>query len=111
MVSRQYRSLIFYANDDQKQTALAYVGQLKKAKVFSRPIVTQVVPLKAFFPAEEYHQKFLERHPDYPDCVHNDLPRQRELQNSFPISIRDSEYTSVALYREAASRLSDSPRF
>ncbi|MGH9396197.1 MAG: peptide-methionine (S)-S-oxide reductase MsrA [Terriglobia bacterium] len=80
----QYRSVIFYANEEQKQTALAYVAQLNKAKVFAGPIVTQVVPLKTFFPAEQYHQNFLERHPDYPYIVFNDLPKLRELQKQFP---------------------------
>jgi peptide-methionine (S)-S-oxide reductase len=80
----QYRSVIFYASQDQKQTALAYIDQLNKAKVFSGAIVTQVVPLKAFYPAEEYHQNFLERHPDNPYIVFNDLPKLRELQKQFP---------------------------
>jgi peptide-methionine (S)-S-oxide reductase len=80
----QYRSVIFYANEDQKRTALAYIDQLNKAKAFSRPIVTQVVPLKAFYPAEQYHQNFLERHPHYPYIVFNDLPKLRELQKQFP---------------------------
>jgi len=80
----QYRSVIFYADENQKQIALAYIDQINKAKVFSAPIVTQVVPLKAFYPAEEYHQDFLERHPDHPYIVYNDLPKLRELQNQFP---------------------------
>jgi peptide-methionine (S)-S-oxide reductase len=80
----QYRSVIFYASEDQKQTALAYIDQLNKAKVFSGPIVTQVVPLKAFYPAEEYHQNFLARNPNYPYIVVNDLPKLRALQKQFP---------------------------
>ncbi len=80
----QYRSVIFYTNEDQKQTALAYIDQLNKARVFSRPIVTQVVPLTAFYPAEPYHQDFLARHPDHPYIVFNDLPKLRELQKQFP---------------------------
>ena len=80
----QYRSVIFYANDDQKKIALAYIDQLNKAKVFSAPIVTQVVPLKAFYPAEDYHQNFLERNPTYPYIVFNDLPKLRALKKEFP---------------------------
>ncbi len=80
----QYRSAIFYVSDDQKQTALGYIDQLNKAKVFSGPIMTQVVPLQAFYPAEQYHQNFLERHPDHPYIVFNDLPKLRELQKQFP---------------------------
>lgn len=83
-VGTQYRSVIFYASEDQKQTALAYIDQLNKAKVFSRPIVTQVVPLTAFYPAEPYHQNFLERHPNHPYIVLNDLPKLRGLQKLFP---------------------------
>jgi peptide-methionine (S)-S-oxide reductase len=80
----QYRSVIFYANDDQRTVALAYIDQLNKAKVFSAPIVTQVVPLKAFYPAEDYHQNFLARNPTYPYIVFNDLPKLRALQKEFP---------------------------
>jgi peptide-methionine (S)-S-oxide reductase len=80
----QYRSAIFYVSEDQKQTALAYIDQLNKAKVFSGPIVTQVAPFKAFYPAEEYHQNFLNRHPTYPYIVFNDLPKLRALRKEFP---------------------------
>jgi peptide-methionine (S)-S-oxide reductase len=80
----QYRSAIFYANDEQKREALAYIDQLTKAKVFSAPIVTQVVPLAAFYPAEPYHQNFLEHHPNYPYIVINDLPKLRALKQQFP---------------------------
>ncbi|HEV2177230.1 MAG TPA: peptide-methionine (S)-S-oxide reductase MsrA [Terriglobia bacterium] len=80
----QYRGVIFYTNDEQKQTALAYIDQLNKAKVFNAPIVTQVVPFKAFYPAEAYHQNYLERHPDQPYIVFNDLPKLRALQKEFP---------------------------
>jgi peptide-methionine (S)-S-oxide reductase len=80
----QYRSVIFYMNEDQKQIALDYIDQLNKAKVFPKPIVTQVVPLKAFYPAEGYHQNFLALHPDSPYIVYNDLPKLRELRKQFP---------------------------
>ena len=80
----QYRSAIFYTSEDQKQAALSTIDQLNKAKVFSAPIATQVAPLKAFYPAEEYHQNFLARHPDYPYIVYNDLPKLRRLQEQFP---------------------------
>lgn len=80
----QYRSLIFYANEDQEKVAEAYISQLDRAKVFSSPIVTQVVPLKAFYPAEAYHQNYLERHPDQPYIVFNDLPKLAHLEKQFP---------------------------
>jgi peptide-methionine (S)-S-oxide reductase len=80
----QYRGVIFYTNDDQKQAAVAYITQLNKAKVFSGPLVTQVVPFKAFYPAEPYHQDYLARHPDNPYIVFNDLPKLRNLKKEFP---------------------------
>lgn len=66
------------------QTALAYIEQLNKAKVFPALIVTQVVPLRGFYPAEAYHRNFLARHPDHPYIVSFDLPKLRELQKQFP---------------------------
>jgi peptide-methionine (S)-S-oxide reductase len=80
----QYRGAIFYTNDDQKQTATAYITQLNKARVFSGPIVTQVIPFKAFYPAEPYHQDYLARHPGNPYIVFNDLPKLRNLKKEFP---------------------------
>jgi len=83
-VGSQYRSAIFYADAAQKETALLYIDQLNKANVFGGPIATQVVPLERFYPAEEYHQNFLARHPYYPYIVFNDLPKLRQLQQQFP---------------------------
>jgi len=84
----QYRSVIFYSNEDQKQIALAYIEQLNKARVFRKPIVTQVVPLQAFYPAEGYHQNFLALHPNNPYIVNNDLPKLQKLQKQFPALCR-----------------------
>jgi peptide-methionine (S)-S-oxide reductase len=78
----QYRSVIFFTNDEQKQTALAYIQQLNQA--FTRPIVTEVVPLKAFYPAESYHQNYLEQHSDDEYIVNYDLPKLRALKKEFP---------------------------
>lgn len=80
----QYRSVIFYANDEQKAIALRYIAELDRAKVFPKPIVTEVTPLKGFYPAETYHQNFLERHPDNPYIVYNDLPKLARLKQDFP---------------------------
>ena len=80
----QYRSSIFYASDEQKQIADAYIVQLDRAKVFPRAIVTQVVPLKAFYPAEAYHQNYAARHPDNPYIVYNDAPKVANLKQEFP---------------------------
>ena len=80
----QYRSAIFYANDEQKNVAEAYIKQLTDAHVFSRPIVTQVVPLKGFYAAEAYHQGFLENNMTYPYIVYNDLPKLAALKKQYP---------------------------
>ena len=80
----QYRSAIFFANDGQKQVAEEYIRMLDRAKVYPKPIVTQVVALKAFYPAEEYHQHFLDNNPDYPYIVYWDLPKIANLQKLFP---------------------------
>jgi peptide-methionine (S)-S-oxide reductase len=80
----QYRSAIFYTNASQKRDADAYIAQLAHAKAFADPIVTQVVPLKGFYPAEAYHQNYLARHPDNPYIVINDLPKLDLLREKFP---------------------------
>ncbi len=80
----QYRSAIFYANDEQKKVAEAYIQQLNAAKIFSRPIVTQIAPLKGFYPAEAYHQHFLDNNMTYPYIVYNDLPKLAALKKQYP---------------------------
>ncbi len=80
----QYRSVIFYANDEQKRIAEAYIAQLTQAKSFTRPIVTQVVPLKEFFAAESYHQNYATLHPDNPYIAINDAPKVEHLRQLFP---------------------------
>jgi peptide-methionine (S)-S-oxide reductase len=80
----QYRSAIFYTSDEQKRVAEAYIQQLNAAKVFRRPIVTQVTSLKGFYAAEEYHQNFIERNPTYPYVVYNDLPKLEQLKKKYP---------------------------
>src|SRR6266436_181378 len=80
----QYRSLIFYANDEQKKMADDYIAQLDQRKAFSEPIVTKVVALTGFYPAEAYHQNYLALHPDQPYIVINDLPKLDRLRESLP---------------------------
>jgi peptide-methionine (S)-S-oxide reductase len=80
----QYRSAIFYANDEQKRIAESYVEQLNRAKVFARPVVTQVAALDSFHPAEGYHQNYLALHTDEPYIVYNDLPKLENLRKQFP---------------------------
>jgi peptide-methionine (S)-S-oxide reductase len=83
-VGSQYRSAIFYANAQQKELAQRYIAQLDAAKVFGKPIVTQVVPLDKFYAAEDYHQNYLALHPQQPYIVYNDLPKLAELKKEFP---------------------------
>jgi len=80
----QYRSSIFYGNDEQKRIAGAYIAQLDQAKVFSSPIVTKVVPLQAFYPAEAYHQNYAALHPNQPYIRFNDAPKVEHLRQEFP---------------------------
>lgn len=80
----QYRSSIFYANDEQQRIAEAYIAQLEKARVFPSRIVTQVVPLKGFYPAEAYHQDYAVRHPNNPYIVYNDAPKVAHLREQLP---------------------------
>src|SRR5215470_7488861 len=74
-VGPQYRSVVFYGNAEQKRIAEAYIKQLNDAKVFRAPIVTQVVALKAFYPAEEHHQNFCNRNPRNPYVVGVAMPK------------------------------------
>jgi peptide-methionine (S)-S-oxide reductase len=80
----QYRSAIFYANDDQRRIAQAYIDQLNGAKVFAQPIVTQMVALRGFYPAESYHQDYAEHHPNEPYIAINDLPKVEHLKQTLP---------------------------
>jgi peptide-methionine (S)-S-oxide reductase len=80
----QYRSVIFYGNDEQKRIAQAYIAQLDQAKIFPHRIVTQVVPLTAFYPAESYHQDYAAKHPDNPYIMFNDAPKVANLKKQFP---------------------------
>ena len=83
-VGTQYRSAIFAIGDEQKRVARAYVEQLDKARAFKRPIVTEVVALPAFYPAEDYHQNYLALHPNEPYIVINDVPKVAALKRDFP---------------------------
>jgi peptide-methionine (S)-S-oxide reductase len=80
----QYRSVIFYATEEQKRIAQAYVGQLNGAKLFAQPIVTQIAALQAFYPAEGYHQNYAEHHPEEPYIAINDLPKVDHLKQTLP---------------------------
>ena len=80
----QYRSMIFYNSEEQKKIAESYIGQLEKLNVFRHKIVTQVVPLQAFYPAEAYHQNYATLHPNQPYILFNDAPKVDHLKQQFP---------------------------
>lgn len=80
----QYRSAIFYSSEEQKRIAIAYINQLNQAKVFERPIVTQVAALNSFYQAEAYHQDYAVHHPNDAYIVFNDLPKVENLRRQFP---------------------------
>ena len=80
----QYRSEIYYTTTSQKNAAESYIQALTAQKTFDAKIVTRIEPLRAFYPAEEYHQHFVARNPDYPYVVINDLPKLAALKRKFP---------------------------
>jgi peptide-methionine (S)-S-oxide reductase len=86
----QYRSEVFATDSAQQRIAASYIAQLEKAHAFPAPVVTKIETLKAFYPAEDYHQDFLTLHPTYPYIVYNDLPKIKALQQLFPESYRES---------------------
>ncbi len=91
-----YRSAIFFADDEQKRVAEAYIAQLDQAHVFKAPIVTKLEPLNGFYAAEDYHQDFLVLHPNYPYIVINDLPKVDNLKRLFAAEYRDTPVTVMA---------------
>lgn len=82
-VGRQYRSAIFYADDEQKRVAEAYIKQLDSAKVFDRPIVTEVVPLERFYEAEAYHQNYAARNPGQPYIAYTAAPKVKKVRQYY----------------------------
>ncbi|GAB4461919.1 MAG: hypothetical protein OHK0037_11890 [Elainellaceae cyanobacterium] len=83
-IGTHYRSAIFYANEEQRQSAATYIQQLEEAGVFADPIVTQLEPLTEFYAAEDYHQDFIAHNPAHPYVVLKDLPKLALLQQQFP---------------------------
>ena len=83
-VGTQYRSAIFFTNAEQQKSATTVIAQLTQAKIFPRPIVTQVVALPKFYDAETYHQNYLYSHTDQPYIVYNDLPKIDALKKQYP---------------------------
>lgn len=92
----QYRSTVFTENAEQEKIAQSYITQLDKAKLFGKPIVTTLESGKAFYPAEDYHQDFLELNPTYPYIVYNDLPKVENLKALFPTLYSDKPVLVMA---------------
>jgi peptide-methionine (S)-S-oxide reductase len=86
----QYRSAVFFTDAEQKRITDAYVAQLDRAKLLHGRIVTEVVPLQAFYPAERYHQNYATLHPKDPYIVINDAPKVANLRKLFPELYRAS---------------------
>jgi peptide-methionine (S)-S-oxide reductase len=82
-VGPSYRSAIFPQNADQAKAARAYIGQLSRAKVYRKPIVTRI-ETGAFYPAEAYHQDFMRKNPRHPYIVAHDVPKVAALRRLFP---------------------------
>ncbi len=82
-MGRQYRSAIFYAGDEQKRIAEAYIGQLNEARVFQDPIVTKLEPLEAFYVAEDYHQDYAARNPGQPYILFVAQPKVEKLRKNY----------------------------
>ncbi|MES1260511.1 MAG: peptide-methionine (S)-S-oxide reductase MsrA [Acidobacteriota bacterium] len=83
-VGTQYRSSIFYQDEEQKKMAEEYIQALNSARVFRSPIVTKVTPLEAFYPAEAYHQHYLDNNPTQPYIANVDIPLQNEFKKAYP---------------------------
>lgn len=81
---RQYRSAIFYTSAAQKAAATTYIDRLQRGRVHDKPVVTQVVPLTGFFPAEPYHQDYARLNPTDPYIVYHDAPKVRNLKARLP---------------------------
>ena len=81
---RQYRSVIFYTSDDQKTQALAFIKAIEDSKALKKPVVTEVVPFKAFYKAEAEHQDFVRLNPENDYVAYNDVPKIKELKKKFP---------------------------
>lgn len=87
-IGPQYRSAIFFANDEQKRIAEAYIKQLDEAKVFRSPIVTQLAPLDKFYTAEAYHQNYSVNNPQNPYIAHVSDPKVAKLKKLYPGCVR-----------------------
>jgi peptide-methionine (S)-S-oxide reductase len=91
-VGTSYRSVIFFTSPEQEKIAKAYIAQLDGAHAFGKPIVTQVVPLKAFYDGEDYHQDYAEKNPNNPYIQVCDVPKIAALKEQFPDLFQDYKH-------------------
>lgn len=82
-IGKQYRSAVFYHDEDQKEITLDHMEKLTKSKAYADPIVTQVVPYTIFYPAEDYHQDYYEKHPDHPYIQAIAVPKVEKFKKKF----------------------------
>ncbi|HET8568950.1 MAG TPA: peptide-methionine (S)-S-oxide reductase MsrA [Candidatus Limnocylindria bacterium] len=87
-VGRQYRSAIFYGDEEQRRIAQAYIGQLERARLFGSPIVTEVAPLERFYEAEPHHQGYAARNPLQPYILFNARPKVQKVRAAYPDRVR-----------------------
>ncbi|WP_129115691.1 peptide-methionine (S)-S-oxide reductase MsrA [Halegenticoccus tardaugens] len=87
-VGTQYRSAVFYHDDEQRETAEALIEELEAAGAYDDPIVTEVEPLEAFYEAEEYHQNFYEKNPEQAYCAVHIPPKLDKLRENFASKLK-----------------------
>jgi methionine-S-sulfoxide reductase len=87
-VGTQYRSAIFYTNEDQRKEAESLVRELQEKKAYDRPVVTEIKPLEHFYPAEQYHKDYYKRNSNAPYCQIIIAPKLEKLQNRFASLLR-----------------------
>ncbi len=92
-IGPQYRSVVFYHDDKQKEAAEKFVRQLEKERMFSRPIVTTIEPFKNFYIAEDYHKNYFEKNKDAPYCAYVVGPKIKKLLDHFGKEVKE-EYSS-----------------
>jgi len=89
-VGTNYRSIAFYRDSTQHAAINTFIAELQKRRLYSKPVVTEVIPLPTFYEAEGYHQHYMEHHPDQPYIAFNDAPKVTHLKEAFPALYRDS---------------------
>jgi peptide-methionine (S)-S-oxide reductase len=87
-VGTQYRSAIFYANEEQKREAEAFIKELNDSKSFDKPVVTTLEPLGEFYEAEDYHQKYYANNPYQPYCQYMIPPKLNKLHKQFGVLLK-----------------------